>query len=93
MSLFCYLNACTGQCAFQNCYTVMSHLTAHFGSQGFGSDKRNMRITDTPNIMHGINYQDSAQPKRTDHETNQIIENWIKKTQYMINISVIVMTH
>jgi len=31
-----------------NTSTVTSRLSAHFGSQGFWSDKRNVRISETP---------------------------------------------
>ena len=46
----------------------MSRLSTHFGSQGFWSGKRNVRISETP---YNTWNQDGSHKKRADHETTQ----------------------
>ena len=48
-------------------YTVMSCISAHFGSQSFWSDKWNVRISEAD-----INYQDGSHTKCTGHETTRL---------------------
>jgi len=54
-------------------FTFTTRLSAHFGSQGVWSDRRNVQTSETPyNDMTW--YQDGSHTKRADRETTGLFK-------------------